>query len=331
METYSDNGSHLKILLVEDNPGDVFIIKDSVKSTGTKFAVSHSSLLRDAIQILAEQTFDVILLDLGLPDSIGIQTLNKILASNVKAPVIVMTGLDDEETALAALKEGAQDYLVKNNLTSENILRAIRYGIERKKIQEIQVRHARQFLILSSATIAINECENIASIYNTICQNINSLLSEVIIFPLDIINQITSDLPCNKWFEPFINQLPKSNELTTDQVILDLNDCLKEVLHIQNDGKLHEVNRKISNLFNNQSKLSLFEEFEITFSNFKVYAIDFTRDKKNYGGIFIFSKNTIELNDIDIIEAICSQASLNIHRRNVENDLKTEIKRRIRF
>ncbi len=304
METASESETPLKILLVEDNPGDVYIIKDSLKTTGTNFIVAHSSMLGDAIRLSAEQAFDVILLDLGLPDSIGLETLKKILATKVNAPVIVMTGLDDEETALTAMKEGAQDYLVKNNLTPGNILRAIRYGIERNKIQEIQVRHTRQFLILSTATVAINECEDVASIYDTICKNINQLLTNIIVFPVDLINQNT-----------------QVKELTNDKVIPAIKDSLKKVLNFHTDGKLHEVSNGILNLLGSETESGIFVEFEKKIRDYKAYAIDFSRDEKLYGGVFIFSKNRIELNDMDIIEIICSQASLNIHRRNVENDL----------
>ena len=83
-----------------------------------------------------DHEFDIILLDLGLPDSFGLETLKKLQVFKVVPPVVVMTGLDDEDTALAALREGAQDYLVKNRLTSEKIFRSIKYSIERKQLPE---------------------------------------------------------------------------------------------------------------------------------------------------------------------------------------------------
>ncbi len=109
------------ILLVEDNPGDVVIIKELLKSTGVDFSMKHVSTLKETILLCVENVFDVVLLDLGLPDSTGLETLKKIQVFNVKSPVIVMTGLDDEDIALESLREGAQDYLVKNRLTSDNI------------------------------------------------------------------------------------------------------------------------------------------------------------------------------------------------------------------
>ena len=135
MENHNKESS-LNILLVEDNPGDVYIIKDQLKNSQKNYIITHSSSLNDALKILSEKDFDAVLLDLGLPDSFGLETLERIKVSSVKSPIIVLTGLDDEDIALKSLKEGAQDYLVKGKLDAENIGRTIRYGIERKKIQD---------------------------------------------------------------------------------------------------------------------------------------------------------------------------------------------------
>ena len=128
--------------------------------------------------LCVENEFDIVLLDLGLPDSIGLETLKKIQVFNVKSPVIVMTGLDDQDIALESMREGAQDYLVKNRLTSDNILRGIKYGIERKKITDHLKKNARQFSLLSSTATAINESEDVTPIYSVTCRNISMLLDK---------------------------------------------------------------------------------------------------------------------------------------------------------
>jgi len=135
----------LQLLLVEDNPSDVYLITELLKFSQLKFDVRRSSRLAEAIRLSNENNFDVILLDLGLPDSMGLETISRIRSFNFLTPVIVLTGLDDTEAALISVKEGAQDYLEKNNLTSEKIVRAIRYGIERKKLF-IEVTGAKQAL-----------------------------------------------------------------------------------------------------------------------------------------------------------------------------------------
>jgi signal transduction histidine kinase len=124
----------LKILLVEDNPGDVYLIQELLRSSGLPIGIERASSLGEAIRLAGSQNFDAVLLDLGLPDSFGVDTLRKFQAIKINAPVVVLTGLDDEEIAITTVKEGAQDYLIKSSLSGDNIVRAIRYGIERKKL-----------------------------------------------------------------------------------------------------------------------------------------------------------------------------------------------------
>jgi DNA-binding response OmpR family regulator len=105
----------LNLLIVEDNPGDIIIFREILKASIGQFNLTSASTLKDSLPLLRENSFDVIFLDLGLPDSTGIETLREFLSHELSAPVIVMTGLDDEVAALASLREGAQDYLVKNH------------------------------------------------------------------------------------------------------------------------------------------------------------------------------------------------------------------------
>ncbi len=162
------NVTSLSILLVEDNPGDVGIVKELIKASEINFTLTHVSTLKETLLHCLDRDFDVILLDLGLPDSVGLETLKKIQVFNVMPPIIVMTGWDDEDSALSSLREGAQDYLVKTRMTSDTILRSIKYGIERKKLQNLQEKNAHQFSVLSTTTATLNECEEISIIYNVI-------------------------------------------------------------------------------------------------------------------------------------------------------------------
>jgi two-component system, sensor histidine kinase and response regulator len=299
MESISIQEKSIYILLVENNPADVYIIKDFLKAAGSMFSVTHSSTLKEALKEMDEHEFDVVLLDLGLSDSFGLETLKKILASKIKTPILVMTGLNDEDVALAAVKEGAQDYLVKNNITSENIIRAIRYSIERKKIQEIKEKNTRQFSILSSATVAINECEDIPSIYGVVCENISVLLPGIIACSIDGEDNVHVE-DDHYWVQSFLDEIQK-----------------KQWDFIYN-GKLHPLSAEV---FNGISLKSNSLKTDVGFNQYS-YAIGFSRGDKHYGGVFIFSKLPIENNDMDIIGAISNQASLNIHRRFIERTLK---------
>ena len=135
------NGNGTKILLVEDNPGDARLIREELKEAlGGKFSLVHADCLETCLNLLEQKEFDVILLDLGLPDSQGFDTLVKVRANAKikveKHPIIILTGLDSEDMAIMALREGAQDYLVKGQIDARILKRAIQYSIERKKNRE---------------------------------------------------------------------------------------------------------------------------------------------------------------------------------------------------
>ncbi len=127
----------IKVLLVEDNPGDSRLIKELLSDTSSStFEIETTERLSDALTILRERRFDVILLDLSLPDSTGLETLIKAQAKVPQLAIIVLTGLDDESMAVEAVRRGAQDYLVKGQIDSNLLSRAIRYAIERKQSEE---------------------------------------------------------------------------------------------------------------------------------------------------------------------------------------------------
>ncbi|HEX4122517.1 MAG TPA: PAS domain S-box protein [Verrucomicrobiae bacterium] len=122
----------IKILLVEDNPDDVFFLRMVLhKVTGTHFELHPVKTLANGLSRLAEGNIDVVLLDLTLPDSTGMETFSSIKAHARDVPIIVLSGTDDETLAVNAVHAGAEDYLVKGRVDSQLITRAIIYAIER--------------------------------------------------------------------------------------------------------------------------------------------------------------------------------------------------------
>jgi two-component system, cell cycle sensor histidine kinase and response regulator CckA len=126
-----------RLLLVEDNPGDARLLREMFKEHGSHTTeVTHVESMGGAEEQLAERVFDIILLDLGLPDEQGLAAVRRAHAAAPHVPLVVLTGLDDESLAVQALQEGAQDYLVKGQIETRGLLRALRYAIERKIIEE---------------------------------------------------------------------------------------------------------------------------------------------------------------------------------------------------
>ncbi|ETR70735.1 MAG: signal transduction response regulator, receiver and diguanylate cyclase domain [Candidatus Magnetoglobus multicellularis str. Araruama] len=121
------------VLLIEDNPIDILLIRELLNKRQSKYSIVSVSCLKDGIAYLQKEQPDVILLDLYLPDSQGIQTFDTLFAQMLDIPIIVSTALEDENTALLAVNNGAQDYLLKGNNTSALLSRSIKYAIERKK------------------------------------------------------------------------------------------------------------------------------------------------------------------------------------------------------
>jgi DNA-binding response OmpR family regulator len=127
----------LKVLLVEDNPRDARMIREmlaEVKDDG--FSLEYAEQLSTALERLAEGGIDMVFLDLSLPDSRGFDTFAQAYARAPQVPIIVLAGLDDEEVAVRAVREGAQDYLVKGHVDSNLLVRAMSYVVERKRVEE---------------------------------------------------------------------------------------------------------------------------------------------------------------------------------------------------
>lgn len=125
------------VLLIEDNQGDARLLREMLREGGAyNTKLTHVANMSDAEAQLAVPVVDVILLDLGLPDTQGLGAVRRAHAAAPKIPLVVLTGLDDDTIALQALQEGAQDYLVKGQLDTRGLLRALRYAIERKTMEE---------------------------------------------------------------------------------------------------------------------------------------------------------------------------------------------------
>lgn len=127
----------IAILLVEDNAGDARLLQEFLgEVTSARFELTQADRLDDAIACLAQNRFDIVLLDLSLPDSQGLNTFLALHRQAPSLPIIVLTGLDDETLAMKAMYEGAQDYLPKGQVDGHLLGRSIRYAIERQRAEE---------------------------------------------------------------------------------------------------------------------------------------------------------------------------------------------------
>ncbi len=139
----------IRILQVDDDEVDVKLARRVLSkcSRPITFDIQSAGTLADAVDRLGGNEYDIILLDLGLPDSNGIETVQKVMEVNANVPIVVLTGLEDEEMGLAAIKSGAADYLVKGLSLENSLVRTILYAIERRKVNE-KLRESQQMLRL---------------------------------------------------------------------------------------------------------------------------------------------------------------------------------------
>ncbi|MEM7356774.1 MAG: diguanylate cyclase [Acidobacteriota bacterium] len=133
----SEDEAVTRILLVEDDRDDAAMLRHMLQRAGEqRLELEHVGRLSGALERLEQGGIDVVLLDLGLPDSFGLETFTALNLDFPQVPALVLSGLDNETLALKAVREGAQDYLVKGDFGHPLLLRAIRYAIERHRLQE---------------------------------------------------------------------------------------------------------------------------------------------------------------------------------------------------
>jgi PAS domain S-box-containing protein len=155
----------LQILLIEDNPGDARLVKEALSEINSPVEMTHSVRLQEGLRRAAEKRFDVLLLDLSLPDASGLDTVRQADKALPEVPIIVLTGFNDEAFSISVVHEGAQDFLAKGQFDGALLMRSIRYAIERKQSQK-DLKASREFAlnIIDSSLdmiIAINRDGNI--------------------------------------------------------------------------------------------------------------------------------------------------------------------------
>jgi PAS domain S-box-containing protein len=140
------NEDRIEVLLVEDSPSDAQLLCELLQGYPPQmFAIERAERLEEAIGLVAERTFDVVLLDLTLPDSTGLDTCARMRRAAPHVPIVVLTGVDDETMALEAMRQGVEDYLVKGQIHGGTVGRATRYAVERSR-SELALRESEERL-----------------------------------------------------------------------------------------------------------------------------------------------------------------------------------------
>src|SRR6266478_857399 len=143
----------MRVLLVEDNDDDALLIREALSETTIE--IERAERLSTALEKLAEGELDAVLLDLSLPDSHGLDTIGRLRSATAVPPIVVLTGLNDEEAAVKAVERGAQDYLIKGQADGHLLVRSLRYAIQRQRAEETLKARNRELLVLRKISEAI--------------------------------------------------------------------------------------------------------------------------------------------------------------------------------
>ena len=208
----------IKVLLIEDNPGDAKLILEMNKDLGMeRFDITHIDSLSQGIEKLHQKDFGMVLLDLSLPDSSGLDTVKLMLEKAPNLPIIILTGTDDEFLALEAVKYGAEDYLVKGSVDSILLKRSIYYAVERFHNKKV----------LKDSENKIRELLNRANFYKDLfTHDMNNILQNI----------LTSTELCNEYIEN-----PKEAKITQKILAITRDQIFRGAQLVNNVRKLSQL------------------------------------------------------------------------------------------
>jgi DNA-binding response OmpR family regulator len=154
-------GLTVRVLLIEDNRADAEMLRVMLSEDDTRFVLANAVYLKDALRLLKEDSYDIIVLDLNLPDSEGPGTFDAVRAQNPSTPIIILTGLADKQFGLESVKKGAQDYLVKGEFDGDLLVRSISYSIERQKLLIKLENTLKELRVLKGLLPICSSCKRI--------------------------------------------------------------------------------------------------------------------------------------------------------------------------
>ena len=185
----------LHVLLVEDNPGDARLLRTLLSAVPADFTWVYAERLSAAIELLRSEPLDLVLLDLSLPDSQGLETFTRLFPHAICLPIVVLTGTDDETLALQAVQAGAQDYLVKGRLDGELLARALRYAVERKRSDAALRAKNREIAAMTQQLWQAAKLATMGELAASIAHELNNPLATVSLRVETLLGQLPPDDP----------------------------------------------------------------------------------------------------------------------------------------
>ena len=234
----------IKILHVEDDSAEVFILKENLsQAPDFKFNFTHCEDLTSAVETLNTTTFDIVLLDLGLPESSGLETLRSFLDAHNHTAVVVLTGLDDFNTSVSAIEAGAQDYIIKGQCQPFMIVKTIKFAIERKKMQEVAKKHSK--------------LESLSLLAGGIAHDFNNVLTGILGY-IELAKAQTNQETVENYLKRSAQMVDRAQEISNRFVTFAKGGIISKNVHdavsLVKDAVTLEVGKKCSVKFLNDDK-----------------------------------------------------------------------------
>ncbi|HVO74358.1 MAG TPA: hybrid sensor histidine kinase/response regulator [Ignavibacteriaceae bacterium] len=209
----------IEVLLIEDSIHDARLFAESLTNNyNEEFDIIHSSDVKSGIKSLSQKSFDIIVADLNLPDSRGIETFHKIKQASGNIPIIILSGMNDSNLTLESIRNGAQDYVYKGSYEGDFIYRVLRHAIEREKLfREIEER-----------TIKLIKLNNELQELNHNKDRMYSIISHDLLSPINALNGYASLLKEN--YNDYSEEERKESVDVIDELVRNVTDLLKELL-----------------------------------------------------------------------------------------------------
>jgi PAS domain S-box-containing protein len=306
----------IQVLLLEDNPGDARLFREYLHNDDLiQVELVHVERLMTGLAHLAKAKPDVILLDLGLPDSQGLETFTQIYSQAQDVPIVVLTGLDDAGQAVESVRSGAQDYLVKGEVSSGLLVRAICYAIERK---QAEVRRR----IVAETLARFLQADDLMEIYRFTAEQVSHVVGDGIVFTtmldevtqtLQVVSIAGLDIPLEKIIQIL--------GVDPTQIVYRIEDIVDDDLRSYRSGRLERLEGGIYTLSTRKLSQVLCEAVETILRVDGIYTMGFVWHGLHYGGMTILARGNLAPHT-ETIELIVDQAGIAINRLRAEKALR---------
>jgi signal transduction histidine kinase len=210
------NARPIRLLLVEDSATDALLLGEALAGAGAAHELVRVERLHDALERLGQGGLDVVLLDLGLPDSQGLDTVVRLRGLYPDLPVVVLTGHADESLALKTLQVGAEDYLVKGEIEGRALVRALRYAIERGRAERELRGKSEELSVMSQQLWQAAKLATVGELTASIAHELNNPLATVALWVESLLEQVGEDHRARRALEVIDQELERMSALVAE-------------------------------------------------------------------------------------------------------------------